>query len=154
MIFRIPAARRGQEQVEEPVADALAGAGFDLLALLLADHAGGDVHQVAHHALHVPTVVADLGVLGGLHLEKGSADQLGEAAGDLGLADAGRADEDDILGGHVLAQLRRQLLATPAIADRHRHRALGRVLADDVAVQLLDDPARVRCSATMNPPGV
>jgi hypothetical protein len=65
-----------------------------------------------------------------------------QAPGDLGLADAGRADHQDVLGQHLLAQLLGQLLAAPAVPERHGDGALGVVLADDEAVQLGDDLAR------------
>ncbi len=80
-------------------------------------------------------MVADLGVLGRFDFQEGSADELGKPAGDLGFADAGRADHDDVFRRDVLAQFRRQLLAAPAIANRHGHGTLGRVLSDDVTVQ-------------------
>ena len=120
-------------------------------ALLLADHADGDLGQVADHALHVAAVVADLGVLGGLDLEERGADELGQPAGDLGLADAGRPDHDDVLGRDVLAQLGRQLLAAPAVANGHGHGPLGRVLADDVAVQLLTRSGAASCQPRLPP---
>ena len=46
------------------------------------------------------------------------------------------------LGRHLLAQLGAELLAAPAVAQRHRDGALGVGLADDVAVELGDDLAR------------
>jgi hypothetical protein len=60
----------------------------------------------------------------------------------LGLADAGRADHQDVLGVDFIAQLGRQLLAAPAVAKRHRDGALGLLLADDEAVEFRDDLAR------------
>ena len=87
-------------------------------------------------------IVADLGVLGRLDLEERGADELGQPAGDLGFADAGRADHDDVLRRDVLAQLGRQLLPPPAVADGDGDGPLGRVLADDVAVQFGDDLSR------------
>src|SRR5262249_12634571 len=111
-------------------------------ALLLTDHADGGLRQVADHAFDVAADVADLGVLGRLDLEERGADELRQPAGDLGLADAGGADHDDVLGDDVLAQLGRQLLAAPAVAYGNRHRPLGGVLSDDVAVQLLDNLTR------------
>src|SRR3546814_1312259 len=39
----------------------------------------------------------------------------------------------------LVAHLRRQLHAPPAAAQGHRHGALGVVLADDVAVEFVDD---------------
>ena len=129
----------GQQQFEQPFRDAFLGLGLDDAALLLLDHADGDVGQVADHAFDVAADVADLGVLGRLDLEERGADELGEAAGDLGFADAGRADHDDVLGRDVLANLGRQLLPPPAIADGDGHGPLGGVLADDVFVQFGDD---------------
>src|SRR5262249_7329635 len=65
--------------------------------------------------------------------------KLGEAARDLGLADAGRPDHQDVLGQHLLAQALVELEAAPAIAQRDCDRALGVALADDVAVEFGDD---------------
>src|SRR5262249_27390913 len=48
-------------------------------------------------------------------------------------------DQDDVLRRHLVPQLGRQHLAAPAVAEGDRHRALGPVLADDVAVQLGHD---------------
>src|SRR5690606_9519216 len=63
-------------------------------------------------------------------------------AADLGLADAGGADHQDVLGIDLLAQGRVELPAPPAAAQRHGDRALGLLLADDEAVELGDDLAR------------
>src|SRR5262249_8851624 len=62
-----------------------------------------------------------------------------EAARDLGLADAGRADHQDVLRHHLLAQLLVELQAAPAVAQRDRDCALGVALADDEAVELGND---------------
>ena len=43
----------GQQQIEQPFGDALLGLGLDELALLLADHADGDLGQIADHALDI-----------------------------------------------------------------------------------------------------
>ena len=95
--------------------------------------------QVADQALDVAAVVADLGVLGRLGLDERRADQHGQPAGDLGLADAGRADQHDVLGRDLPAQLVGKLPAPPAVPQRDRHGPLGVGLADDVAVELGDD---------------
>jgi len=42
----------------------------------------------------------------------------------------------------LVAHRRRHLLPPPAVAQRDRHRPLGRLLPDDVAIQLLDDRPR------------
>ncbi len=101
-----------------------------------------DFDEIAHDLLDVAADIADLGELGGLDLDEGGAGELGEAAGNLGLADAGRADHQDVLGQHLLAQLLVELQAPPAVAQRDRDRALGVALADDEAVELGDDFAR------------
>ena len=112
------------------------------LRLLLARLRDRDLDQVAHDLLDVAADIADLGELGRLDLDEGRAGEPGEPARDLGLADAGRADHQDVLGQHFLAQLLVELQPPPAVAQRDRDRALGIGLADDVAVELGDDLAR------------
>jgi hypothetical protein len=85
---------------------------------------------------------ADLGELGGLDFQEGRVGELGEAAGDFGLADAGRADHQDVLRQHFLAQLVVELQPPPAVPERDGDRALGVLLADDIAVELGHDLAR------------
>ena len=101
-----------------------------------------DLDEIAHDLLDVAADIADLGELGRLDLEEGRAGELGEPARNLGLADAGRADHQDVLRQHLLAQLLVELQAPPAVAQRDRDRALGIGLADDEAVELGDDFAR------------
>ena len=85
--------------------------------------------------------VADFGELGGFDLHERRVRELRQAARDLGLADAGRPDHQDVLRRDFLAQRLVHLHAPPAVAQRDGHGALGGVLADDVLVQLLDDLA-------------
>ncbi len=72
-------------------------------------------------------------------LMKGAPASLAQPPRDLGLADAGRADHQDVLRQHLFAQLVVELQAAPAVAQRDRDRALGVGLADDEAVELGDD---------------
>ena len=118
------------------------GLRLHLLARGLAQHGDAGLHQVARDALDVAADVAHLGELGRLHLQERRLRQLRQTAGDLGLADAGGADHQDVLRHHLLAHRLRQLLAAPAVAQRDRDRALGVVLAHDEAVELGDDFAR------------
>ena len=129
------------QRVDHPVLGGLVGARLDPLAHLLAHHDDGGVDQVAHDLLDVAADVADLGELGRLDLEERRLGELGEAARDLGLADAGGADHQDVLRIDLLADVVGQLLAPPAVAQRHRDGALGVLLADDEAVELGDDLA-------------
>ncbi len=101
--------------------------------------ADADLDEIADDLLDVAADIADLGELGRFDLHEGRAGQLGQPARNLGLADAGRADHQDVLGHHLFAQSAFQLLAAPAVAQRNGHGALGVVLADDEAVQLGDD---------------
>ena len=108
-------------------------------------------HQLGLHHLTASSVrsriidstsrpdVADLGVLRRLDLDEGRLRELGQPPRDLRLPHAGGADHDDVLRRDLVAQLGRQLLAAPAVAQRDGHRALGAVLPDDVAVELGDD---------------
>ena len=118
---------------------ACCGAGLDVLALALARQRDGDLDEVAHDLLDVAADIADLGEFRRLDLEERRAGELGEAAGNLGLADAGRPDHQDVLRQHFLAQPLVELQPAPAVAQRDRHGALGIVLADDEAVELGND---------------
>ena len=114
-------------------------AGGDIFALPLARQQDRHLDQVAHDLLDVPADVPDLGELGGLDLDERGAGEPGQAARDFRLADAGRADHQDVLGQHLLAQLVVELQAPPAVAQCDRHRPLGVGLADDETVELGDD---------------
>src|SRR5262249_11535453 len=80
------------------------------------------------------------GELRGLDLEERRAGELGQAARDLGLPDPGRPDHDDVLGRDLVLEIALDALAPPAVAQGDRDRALGGALADDVAIELQDDP--------------
>src|SRR5690606_33865648 len=73
-----------------------AGSSSHVFAHFSADHGDGAIHQIADDLLHVAANIADFGKLRRFDLDKGCAGQFGEAAADLGLADAGRADHQDI----------------------------------------------------------
>ena len=72
---------------------------------LLADHVDGDLDEVADHRLDVAPDVADLGELRRLDLDERRLRQLRQPPRDLGLADAGRADHQDVLRRDLLGQL-------------------------------------------------
>ena len=138
----VGAGARADQRIEHPLLGGELGLGLDLLAQPLAGHRDRDLDQVAHDLLDIAADIADLGELGRLDLDERRLREPGEAAGDLGLAAAGRADHQDVLRQHLLAQFRGQLLAAPAVAQRDRDGALGVVLADDEAVEFGDDLAR------------
>ncbi len=105
----------------------------------LAQHLHGQLYEVTHHGLDVASHVADLGELRSFHLDKRRLRQAGEPPSDLGLADAGRSDHEDVLRRHLLRQFRRELLAPHPIPQRDSHRPFRLRLRDDVSVELGHD---------------
>src|SRR5580692_2884723 len=129
------------QRIEHAVFGGLFGAGPNVLALALARQRDGDFDEVAHDLLDVAADIADFGEFRRLDLEERRAGELGEAAGNLGLADAGGPDHQNILRLHFLAQALVELQPAPAVTQRDRHRALGIALADDEAVEFGNDLA-------------
>ena len=121
------------KRIQHALLGVLLGHGLDLAALGLAHQRDADLDQVAHDGIDIAADVADLGELGGLHLEERRAGQSRQAARDLRLAAARRADHQDVLGQHFFLEVVRQLLPPPAIAECNGHRALCVLLADDIA---------------------
>ena len=132
--------------IEQRVVDALfggvTGEFFDFLDLLGAHQRDRGVDHVAHHRFHVAAVVAGLAVLGGFHLDERCARQGCQAAGNLGLANAGRADQQDVLRVDIGGEFGPKLAAAPAVAQRYSDGAFGLLLADDVLVEAIGDLAR------------
>ena len=104
-------------------------------------YVGRDVDQIAHDAFHVPADIADFGELGRLDLHERRVRQFRQPAGDLGLADAGRADHENVLRRDFLPQWLIDLHPAPAVTQSDRHGALGGILPDNVLVELLNDLA-------------
>ena len=115
------------------------------LHFFLAEHLDGHVCQIADDGFHVPSYVAHFGKLGGLHFQEWCIRKLGKATGDLGFADTGRADHQNVLGGDLVTQADIQLHPAPAVAQGDGHRPFGFVLADDVFVQLVDNLTGSHC---------
>ncbi len=135
-------ARLGQQRIEHALDRRITRAAAHALELLLARHLDRDVRQLLDDGVDFAADVADLGELGGLNLHERRLRQARQASGDLGLADAGRTDHQDVLRSDLLAQRLVDLHAPPAVAQRDRDRALGGGLSDDVLVELLDDGLR------------
>ena len=122
----------------------------DVLAMLLAHHVDGDLDEIADDLFDIAADIADFGEFRRFHFEKRRLRQFRQAAGDLGLADTGRADHQDVLRQHLVAHFFGQLLATPTVAQRNGDGALGVVLADDVAVEFGDDLAGAEIGHTVS----
>jgi len=138
-------ARPRQQRIEHALLGGIERPLAHFRHLALARHFHGDVRQLLDDRVDVTADVADLGELGGLDLDERRVGELRQAARDLGLADPGRADHEDVLRGDLLAQRLAHLHAPPAVAQRNRHGALGCLLPDDVLVELLDDLSRSEC---------
>ena len=142
-LSRVVGRRAGaDERIEHALFGGFLGLGAHVLALRLLDERHADLDEIADDAVDVAADVADLGELRRFDLEERRACEFRKTARDLGFADAGRADHQNVLRQHFVAKLAGQLLAPPAIAQRDGDGALGVVLADDVAVEFGDDFAR------------
>ena len=118
------------------------GLRLDRFALALAHEMDGNLHQVAGDLVDIAADITDLGEFGRFDLDKGRLGQLGQAARDLGFADTGRSDHEDVLRRHFLGEILVELLTPPAIAQGQGHGLLGIGLADDEPVEFGDNFAR------------
>ena len=133
------ARRRSDQRIQHALFGGLLRAGLHVLALALAHLDDRDLDEVADDLLDVSADIADFGELGGFDLDEGRVGQLCQPPRDLGLADAGRPDHQDVFRQHLLAKAAGELQPPPAVTQRDRHRALGVGLADDEAVEFGDD---------------
>src|SRR5690349_18201238 len=106
---------RPDEGIEHTLLRRLFGAGLHILALPLAGERDADLDQVAHNLLDIAADVSDLGEFGRFDFQEGRAGQPGKTPRYLRLADTGRADHQNILRQHFLAQLFIELQTPPAV---------------------------------------
>ncbi len=132
----------GQQGIEDTLFGRQLGVVVHALLGLLTRHLHAGFDQILDDRVDFLADIAHFGELGGLDLGERRLGQLGQPARDLGLADAGRADHENVLGRDLAADGFIQLHAPPAVTQRDGDRALGLGLAHDMAVQLGDDLAR------------
>ena len=158
---------RALEDLQERLLDALArdiagdrrvlGLAGDLVDLVDVDDAGlgalrvevGRLDELEEDVLDVLADIAGLGEGRRVGHREGDVQSLGERLGEVGLAAAGRTDEQDVaLGdldvvGALLGRLKGAVGADAlvVVVDRDRERALGRLLADDVLLEEREDLA-------------
>jgi hypothetical protein len=146
-------ARAGTDQrVEHALLGGELGARMHVLALAFAYLRDRDLDEIADDLLDIAPDIADLGEFGGLDLDERRAGKLCQPPRDLGLADAGRTDHQDVLRRDLFADGVGKALAAIAIAHRHGDRTLRLALTDDVPVELGNDATggeflRIRHSA-------
>ena len=141
-LARLVAGVLAGDGLDHPVLGGLLRAGLHVLAHLGAGVGHCHIHQIADDAVHVAADIANLGELGRFDLQERGFRQLCKAAADLGLADAGGADHQDVLGIDLIPQVVAKALPAPAVAQSHGDGAFCVGLADDEAVKLGDDFAR------------
>ena len=133
------------QHVQDALLDRCRHFGHHLLLEPLARHGNGHVDEVANDLIYVLAVEAHLGKLCGLDFDKGRLAELGDAAGNLGLATTRRANHQNVLRNHLVLQLVAQLVAPPSVAQRDRHCSLRIALPYNKLVQLLHHLARLEC---------
>ena len=115
---------------------------LDILAPSCLCHGDPRLEKVSHDLIDIAADVTNFGELGGLHLQEGRIGELGKPAGNLCLADARRADHQNVLWHYLVPECALQLLSPPAVAQGDGNRALGLSLSDDMAVELRNDLTR------------
>ena len=130
---------RRQQGVEDALFSSVFGAVANLDDFLLAQQLDRRISQITNDRFDVAADVADFRELGGFDLDERRVGQFGQATGDLGFTDTGRADHQNVFRGDFNAQLFGQLHPAPAIAQGNSDGALGIVLADDMAIEFVDD---------------
>ena len=130
---------KGKQQIEHALFRSLLGAVRHFVQFFLADHVDGCFHQVAHHRFHVAAYVADFRVLRSFHFDERAACEARQPPRNFRLPHAGRANHQNVLWQYVFRDFRRQLLAAHAVAQRHGHGPLGRILPDDIFVEFRHD---------------
>ena len=131
-----------QQNVEDTLARGRLGLIADSRHFLLTHHLDRDIGQFLDDGIHLAPDIADLGELRGFNLYKGSVGQPCQTARDLGLATTRGPNHQNVLWSDLVTKRFIHLSAAPAIAQRDGNGALGRTLAHDVLVQLLDDLVR------------
>ena len=95
------------------------------------------LEQPHQDVLHVLAHVPRFGQRGGVGDGEGDIEDAGEGLGQQGLADAGGPDEEDVRLVELDSAIARLagVDALVMVVHRHRERALGPLLPDDVLVQ-------------------
>ena len=109
--------RARQQCVEHALFGGVHGAMANLLHLFFARHLDRDIHQILDDGIDLAADIADFGELGGFDFDERRTSEPREATGNLGLADAGRADHQNVFRRDFGAQRFGHLHAAPAIAQ-------------------------------------
>jgi len=134
--------RSRKQRVGETLLRPLRRRGLHLFYLAFLDHGHCGLGEISDDGLDVAAHIPHFGKLCRLHLDERRFHQLRKPAGYLGLADAGRPHHKDILRRHFFRHLGREISPPDTVSQRNGDRLLCLLLAHDVPVEILDDPAR------------
>ena len=137
--FFAECAGRRQQGVEDALFSGVFGTVANLHDFLFAQQLDCSISQITDDRLDVTAYIANFGELGGFNLDERCVGQFGQTTGDLGFTDTRGADHQNVFWRHFNAQFFGQLHPAPAVTQRDGYGALGVVLADDVAIELVDD---------------
>ena len=139
-VLNLPGITRARQQhVEDAVLGGIFRAHAHLARGFLARLLDGDLGQVADDAVDILADIADFGELGRFHLDERRARQTRQSPRDLGLADAGGSDHQNVLGRDFLSHDPLDPHPPPAVAQRDGAGALGGILSDDVFIEFMHD---------------
>ena len=96
-------------------------------------------HQIANDGIDIAPDVTHFGKFCRLDFDERRIGQPRKTARDFGFTHTCRPDHQNIFRRNFLTQGLSHLLPPPAIAQGNRHRALGVILTDDVAVEFVDN---------------
>src|SRR4029079_1596317 len=136
------ASARADQCVEDALFCRLLGTRLNVLPFTPEPQLDPDLNQIAHDLFNVATDISDFGEFCCLDFQKRRAGKPRESAGDLSLAGASRADHQDVLRQHFLAQPFVELKPSPPVAQSDSNGALCVALADNKAVEFGNDFAR------------
>ena len=132
---------RRHQQIEQTLFGILFGPLSNLLQPFFAHHVDRDIHQVANNRFNVAAHIADFGEFARFYFQKWRIGELCETAGNLRLADSGRADHQNVLRHHLVGHFGIQLLPSYTVPQRDRHGTFGVTLPDHVFVEFRDNLA-------------
>ena len=94
-----------------------------------------NVGEVANDGVNILAHITHLGELCGLHFDERRIGQAGQATRDLGFANAGGADHENVFWRDLDTQPGLNLLAPPAVAQGNGNRPFGLLLAHDMPIE-------------------
>ena len=134
--------RKRHENVQDALFDLLFRLFFYVLQFPFPNELKRIFDELPNHTLHIPAIVSDLGVLGGLDFDERSLRQSGQTPRKFRFSNSRWADHQNVLRGDLPPKILRKLTSPPPIPYGNGDRPLCFRLSHDVCVQFPDDLAR------------